>query len=131
MHQTYVPPAALFERTRCTIARLLIPITWGLALLTLRVLPRTHPFRLNTYDQIWETRELGKRATAIHSPGRLLPAHLPHLVSAYLIVDALSYRVKGPFDLVSTWTLDDRVRLLSRFVDAARAAPLAFAGLLG
>lgn len=130
MHRTYVTPAAVFERTRCAIVRMLIPIVWGLGLLTLRILPPLHPYRIYATDRIRHSREIGLRATRICGPGRLLPAQIPHLVSGYLIVDALSYRVKGPFDLVAAWHLDERVHILSRIGDITQAAPL-LAGLLG
>ena len=132
MERTYAPPAAHFERTRCAIARLLIPVVWGLALLTLRILPPLHPYRIYATDRMRHTRKLGVRATAIHhGPGRLLPAHLPYLVSAYLVLNALSPRVKGPLDIGRNWwTLDDRVRILHRIAEEGADAAQLVAGLL-
>lgn len=129
-HRSYTPPASFFERTRCTIAGFLIPIVWGLTLLTLHLLPRTHPFRIFAADRMRTTRDIGVRACAIHSTGRAVPTVVPAVLSLWCLLDATSRKVDGPFEWTG-WDLDERIRIFERIQHLlAEHAPL-FAGLLG
>lgn len=122
-HRTYTPPASFFERTRCTIAGYAIPIVWNLALLTLRLLPPLHPFRIFATNRIRETRDLGIRACAIHSAGRAVPTFIPTAISIWLLLDATSPIVDGPFTWAG-WDLDEKIRIFERVADLAEQAPL-------
>ena len=119
----------MLERTRSFLAGLVLPLLYWLIRLSLRLLPPTHPFRIYATNRAETMGEMVSVAVSINQPGKRLPVVL-NFVLAYLLLDSMSPRIKGPTDLIEWWSLDERIRIIQRLQDfPAHGAPL-FAGLL-